>query len=197
MLALYRCDRQTEALELYRRMRQRLVEDLAHEPSPRLRNLEKAMLTQDSELNVASPSEPSSPPAHLRKSTRDEYWRDLNELAHRGKLDPVIGRRAEIDQTIEILARRIKNNPLLIGPPVVGKTAIVEAAARRIVDQPAPDVLRGKQIYYLDRAVLAADARSPGDFDERLKHAIEELFARRGEVIAFVDGLDKLVGAHA
>ena len=129
--------------------------------------------------------------------TLDQYGRDLTEMAREGKLDPVIGRADEIEQTIEILSRRTKNNPALIGDPGVGKTAIVEGIAQRIVNDEVPDTLTGRRVVQLDLAGMVAGSKYRGEFEERLKKVIDEITENEGNIILFVDELHTLVGAGA
>jgi ATP-dependent Clp protease ATP-binding subunit ClpB len=127
----------------------------------------------------------------------EKYARDLTDLARRGKLDPVIGRDEEIRRVMQILARRTKNNPVLIGEPGVGKTAIVEGLAQRIVSGDVPDVLKTKRIVALDLAALVAGAKFRGEFEDRLKAVLKEITEADGQIILFIDELHTLVGAGA
>ncbi|TDM00055.1 MAG: type VI secretion system ATPase TssH [Flavobacteriaceae bacterium] len=127
----------------------------------------------------------------------EKYAKNLNELALKGKLDPVIGRDQEIRRVLQILSRRTKNNPLLIGEPGVGKTAIAEGLAHRIVNDDVPENLKGKQIYALDLALLIAGAKYKGEFEERLKAVVNEVSESMEQVILFIDEIHTLVGAGA
>src|SRR5207237_7768960 len=123
------------------------------------------------------------------------YTRDLTEAAPEGKLDPVIGRDEEIRRTIQVLSRRTKNNPVLIGEPGVGKTAIVEGLALRIVNGDVPESLKEKRLLALDLGAMVAGAKYRGEFEERLKAVLSEITAAAGEIIVFIDELHTLVGA--
>src|SRR5499426_3486177 len=126
----------------------------------------------------------------------DQFGRNLTQLARDKKLDPVIGREKEIERVMQVLSRRTKNNPVLIGEPGVGKTAIVEGLSQRIVNNDVPETLKGKQLYTLDLGALVAGSRYRGDFEERLKKVLKEI-RTRGDVILFIDELHTLVGAGA
>jgi ATP-dependent Clp protease ATP-binding subunit ClpC len=133
-----------------------------------------------------------------KKSSKllDQFGRNLTKLASEGKLDPVIGRETEIERIMQILSRRQKNNPVLLGEPGVGKTAIVEGLASRITKGEVPELLRNKQIYTLDLAALVAGSKYRGEFEERLKKVMKEI-TQRGDIVLFIDELHNLVGAGA
>ncbi|MCS7190572.1 MAG: AAA family ATPase, partial [Fimbriimonadales bacterium] len=127
----------------------------------------------------------------------EKYGRDLTLLARQGKLDPVIGRDEEIRRVIHVLSRRTKNNPVLIGEPGVGKTAIVEGLAQRIATGDVPDTLKDKRIVQLDLGALIAGAKYRGEFEERLKAVLKEVTSAEGQIILFIDEIHTLVGAGA
>jgi DNA-binding SARP family transcriptional activator len=213
MRALYRSGRPGDALALYREGRVLLIEELGMEPGQELRELEQAILRQDTELEAPertrallptapSPAEPGPPVAQRRRSavsstsrtpTLDEFVFDLTQAAGVGKLDPVIGRADEIEQTIEILCRRMHNNPVLLGEPGVGKTAIVEEVARWIATGQVPETLAEKRLVALDFAAIAAASTSRREFGECLENVVREI-TRRGNIILFIDEFHNLVG---
>src|SRR5919107_1843989 len=129
--------------------------------------------------------------------TLDEYSRDLTQMAREGKLDPVIGRAEEVETTIEVLSRRTKNNPVLIGDPGVGKTAIVEGIAQRVVNDEVPETLSGKRVVQLDLSGIVAGTQYRGQFEERLKKVIDEVRENSDDLILFIDELHTVVGAGA
>src|SRR3979411_1228095 len=140
----------------------------------------------------------ASAPGEGKKSSKllDQFGRNLTKLASEGKLDPVVGRETEIERIMQILSRRTKNNPVLVGEPGVGKTAVVEGLAQRITNADVPELLKGKQIYTLDLAALVAGSKYRGEFEERLKKVMKEI-TQRGDIILFIDELHHLVGARA
>ncbi|MXV92749.1 MAG: AAA family ATPase, partial [Chloroflexi bacterium] len=139
----------------------------------------------------------TDPQAESRYRTLEKYSADLTRLAQEGKLDPVIGRDAEILRVTQVLSRRTKNNPVLIGQAGVGKTAIVEGLAQKIASNDVPDLLLGKRVLSLDLSAMLAGSRFRGEFEERLKSTIEEIQRSQGEIILFIDELHQVVGAGA
>ncbi|MFD6271280.1 ATP-dependent Clp protease ATP-binding subunit [Nocardia asteroides] len=149
--------------------------------------------------NTSGPATPSAPAGKRRAETDtptlDEYGRDLTAEAREGLVDPVVGRAEEIEQTIEILSRRRKNNPVLIGDPGVGKTAIVEGLAQRIVNNDVPSTLADRRVIALDVGTLVAGSKYRGEFEERLTKILDEVRAHKDELIVFIDELHTIVGA--
>ena len=140
-------------------------------------------------------SKVTSASAEENYNSLNKYAKNLNELARNGKLDPVIGRDEEIRRVLQILSRRTKNNPILIGEPGVGKTAIAEGLAHRIIDGDVPENLKQKQIYSLDMGALIAGAKYKGEFEDRLKSVIKEVISAEGDIVLFIDEIHTLVGA--
>jgi ATP-dependent Clp protease ATP-binding subunit ClpC len=165
----------------------------------------EVMALQDNEVQPSSSGEKSKSSSSNSNSggnaakspTLDEFGRDLTDLAREGKLDPVVGRQNEIERVMQILARKTKNNPVLIGDPGVGKTAIAEGLALRIVSGDIPELLLGKRLIALDMAGLVAGTKYRGEFEERMKKVMEEVRKAEGDVILFIDELHTLVGAGA
>ena len=156
---------------------------------------EKGLVTAIKELRKGSTV--SSQTSDTQYNSLQRYAKNLNELARNGKLDPVIGRDEEIRRTLHILSRRSKNNPILVGEPGVGKTAIVEGLAHRIINGDVPENLRSKVIFALDMGALMAGAKYRGEFEERLKAVIKEVAESDGQVILFIDEIHTLIGAGA
>ncbi|MBO1519369.1 ATP-dependent chaperone ClpB [Oceanisphaera pacifica] len=161
--------------------------------------LKRAGLTKDklSEAieNVRGGQKVDDPNAEENRQALEKYTIDLTERAEQGKLDPVIGRDDEIRRTIQVLQRRTKNNPVLIGAPGVGKTAIAEGLAQRVINNEVPEGLKGKRVLSLDMGALVAGAKYRGEFEERLKALLNELAKEEGQVILFIDELHTMVGA--
>ncbi|MGF1638808.1 MAG: ATP-dependent chaperone ClpB [Cyclobacteriaceae bacterium] len=154
-----------------------------------------SLITAIKELRGGSKVQDQNAEAKYR--SLDRYSRNLNKLAREGKIDPVIGRDEEIRRVLQILSRRTKNNPILLGEPGVGKTAIVEGMAQRIIDGDVPENLKSKTIISLDMGLLIAGAKYKGEFEERLKAVIKEVTDANGEIIMFIDEIHTLIGAGA
>ncbi|MFH1540521.1 MAG: ATP-dependent Clp protease ATP-binding subunit [Elusimicrobiota bacterium] len=157
-------------------------------------------LVREEIINVMGEAGVSSPLPHKSKHksktpTLDEFGRDLTEMAKEGKLDPVIGRESEVERLAQILSRRTKNNPVLIGDPGVGKTAIVEGLAQKIVDQDAPEILIGKRVVALDLSGVIAGTKYRGEFEQRLKNIMDEIRVTKSNIILFIDELHTVIGA--
>ncbi|MBV9438859.1 MAG: ATP-dependent Clp protease ATP-binding subunit, partial [Candidatus Eremiobacteraeota bacterium] len=146
---------------------------------------------------LGAEGQPPAPKGKSKTPTLDAYGRDLTMLARENKLDPVIGRASEIERVIQILSRRTKNNPALIGEPGVGKTAIAEGLAQRVIKNEVPEPLRDKRVITLDLAGLVAGTKYRGEFEERMKRVMDEIRGAAGEIILFIDELHTLVGAGA
>jgi len=174
---------------------------LSERSTPAARLLEGAGVTRERVYEtiqqIRGGQRVTDPQAETRYRTLEKYSRDLTQAAREGKLDPVIGRDVEILRVIQILSRRTKNNPVLIGEAGVGKTAIVEGLAQKIASNDVPEILSGKRVAALDLGAMIAGSRFRGEFEERLKVAIEEVQRAAGEVILFIDELHTVVGAGA
>jgi ATP-dependent Clp protease ATP-binding subunit ClpC len=162
----------------------------------RVRNTVLQLLSGYQGEKAATSGAPESGPAQASATILDQFGRNLTQAARENKLDPVIGREKEIERVMTVLSRRTKNNPVLIGEPGVGKTAVVEGLSQAIVRGDVPETLRDKQIYTLDLGALVAGSRYRGDFEERLKKVLKEI-KTRGDVVLFIDEIHTLVGAGA
>jgi len=174
---------------------------LNEKSTPAARLLDGAGITRervhDAVMQLRGGQRVTDPQAETKYRTLEKYSRDLTQMAREGKLDPVIGRDAEILRVIQILSRRTKNNPVLIGEAGVGKTAIVEGLAQKIATNNIPELLAGKRVISLDLGAMIAGSRFRGEFEERLKAALEEIERADGEIILFIDELHTVVGAGA
>lgn len=174
---------------------------LSERSTPAARLLEGAGVTRErvyeAVQQIRGGQRVTDPQAETRYRTLEKYSRDLTQAAREGKLDPVIGRDTEILRLIQILSRRTKNNPVLIGEAGVGKTAIVEGLAQKIATNDVPEILMGKRVLALDLGGMIAGSRFRGEFEERLKAVIEEIQRAQGEIIMFIDELHTVVGAGA
>src|SRR5512137_819801 len=174
---------------------------LTERNTPAARILESAGITRDrvfdSIQQIRGGQRVTDPQAESRYRTLEKYSRDLTKLAREGKLDPVIGRDNEILRLIQILSRRTKNNPVLIGEAGVGKTAIVEGLAQKIANNDVPEILSGKRVVALDLGAMIAGSRFRGEFEERLKAVMDEVQRARGEIIMMIDELHTVIGAGA
>ncbi len=174
---------------------------LTERNTPAARILESAGLTRDRVYDAIQEQRGgqrvTDPQAEARYQTLEKYSRDMTQMAREGKLDPVIGRDTEILRLIQILSRRTKNNPVLIGEAGVGKTAIVEGLAQKIANNDVPEILAGKKVISLDLSGMIAGSRFRGEFEERLKSSIEEVQRSQGEIILMIDELHTVVGAGA
>src|ERR1700720_1028247 len=153
-------------------------------------------ITQQKAARGSDEDEESEKPANQGNDALEAYCVNLNEKAKAGRIEPLIGRDAEVERTIQILCRRQKNNPLFVGDPGVGKTAIAEGLARKIIEGDVPEVLRGATVFALDMGTLLAGTRYRGDFEERLKQVVKEIEAYPGAIM-FIDEIHTVIGAGA
>ncbi|MEQ9123102.1 MAG: AAA family ATPase, partial [Alphaproteobacteria bacterium] len=175
------------------------VQSISHGVAKAPGRAERRRPQGSTERRASGPEQNQNEEAEEEKSgaeALEAYCVDLNEKAEAGKIDPLIGRAAELERVIQILCRRTKNNPLLVGDPGVGKTAIAEGLAKRIVEGETPDVLSDAIIYALDMGALLAGTRYRGDFEERIKAVLKELEERPGSIL-FIDEIHTVIGAGA